>query len=106
MLTAISQAEGTEDPGKRMIKMTIEQEMGPRPKRPKGLYKQCLLGSESSRTHCWVPTKLAKMNKTVVLNDDTRVWTVMYVYDRQQLTREEVLAAGEYYQHHREATDI
>jgi hypothetical protein len=77
-----------------------------RPDRPRGLYKQCLLGSESRRTYSWIPIGLAKVNKKVILDEETKVWTIMYVHNSQVLTREEVIAAGEYYKTHREATDI
>lgn len=67
-------------------------------------YVQCRLVSESFIDVRWIPEKLAKVGKSIIVKKTGREWFVKETYGRA--SEKEVIEMRDVHKHHRKGTDI
>ncbi|MFF2532425.1 hypothetical protein ACFVS2_26480 [Brevibacillus sp. NPDC058079] len=67
-------------------------------------YVQCKLVSGNSFDTIWIPEKLAKVGKSIIVKETGREWFVKETYGKAHESK--VLEMRDLHKHHRKGTDI
>jgi hypothetical protein len=67
--------------------------------------KQCVLEKGNRRDTVWIPAKLAKVGKSIVVKATGETWKVGIVYENE-MPEEYLVEHSRDYKHQRQASDI